>query len=72
MSFDNRNLSALASISKKPKLWAVLVGVNLYQDDTISNLHYCANDCQELAEVLTIASQIYQTEIIAGASHFGK
>ncbi|AFZ38261.1 WD-40 repeat-containing protein (plasmid) [Stanieria cyanosphaera PCC 7437] len=47
------------------KLWIVLVGVNTYQDKTISTLNYCANDCRELAEVLTIANQNQQTEIIA-------
>lgn len=48
------------------KLWMVLVGVNYYQDSQIPNLRYCANDCKQLAEALTIATQQFQeTEIIA-------
>ncbi|WP_414581600.1 caspase family protein [Scytonema sp. PCC 10023] len=48
------------------KLWMVLVGVNHYQDSQILDLKYCANDCKELAEALTIATQQFQeTEIIA-------
>ncbi|BAZ22297.1 WD-40 repeat-containing protein [Kalymmatonema gypsitolerans NIES-4073] len=48
------------------KLWMVLVGVNHYQDSQILDLKYCANDCKELAETLTIATQQFQeTEIIA-------
>ncbi len=47
------------------KLWMVLVGVNHYQDSQIPDLRYCANDCKELAEALTIATQQFQkTEII--------
>jgi WD40 repeat protein len=47
------------------KLWMVLVGVNHYQDSQILDLKYCANDCKELAEALTIATQQFQeTEII--------
>ena len=50
----------------KAKLWMVLVGVNHYQDSLIPNLKYCANDCEELAEALTIATkQFKETEIIA-------
>ena len=48
------------------KLWMVLVGVNYYQDNQIPNLRYCANDCKQLAETLTIATQQFQErEIIA-------
>ena len=48
------------------KLWMVLVGVNHYQDSFIPNLKYCANDCKELAEALTLATkQFRETEIIA-------
>jgi WD40 repeat protein len=47
------------------KLWMVLVGVNHYQDSQIPDLRYCALDCKELAEALTIATQEFQeTEII--------
>jgi uncharacterized caspase-like protein len=42
------------------KLWMVLVGVNHYQDSQIPDLRYCANDCKELAEALTIATQQFQ------------
>ncbi|MEL7409606.1 MAG: caspase family protein, partial [Cyanobacteria bacterium J06558_2] len=48
------------------KLWIVLVGVNRYLDSKIRNLQYCANDCQELAGVLGIATQQFQeAEIVA-------
>ena len=48
------------------KLWMVLVGVNHYQDGFIPNLKYCADDCKELAEALTLATkQFKEIEIIA-------
>jgi uncharacterized caspase-like protein len=51
---------------KKAKLWMVLVGVNHYQDGLIPNLKYCANDCKDLAEALTTATQQFkEAEIIA-------
>ncbi len=37
------------------KLWAVLVGVNQYQDDRLPTLSYSALDCQGLGEAITAA-----------------
>lgn len=34
--------------------WALLVGVNHYYDEAISNLHVCADDVQAVYDVLTI------------------
>ena len=64
MSGDRIN-SASALIRRKAKFWIVLVCVNVYQDDQIYNLNYCANDCQELAEALKIANKEHQIEIVA-------
>ncbi|ACB51536.1 WD-40 repeat protein [Crocosphaera subtropica ATCC 51142] len=64
-------MSAIATTAQRleigtAKLWIVLVGVNQYEDRNLRNLKYCANDCQELAEVLEIATRQFQeTEIIA-------
>jgi WD40 repeat protein/uncharacterized caspase-like protein len=66
MSATASNPSTLQLEQGQVKLWMVLVGVNHYQDNRIPNLRYCANDCKELAEALTIATQRFQeTEIIA-------
>ncbi len=66
MSATASNPSTQQLEQGKAKLWIVLVGVNHYQDSRIPNLRYCANDCQELAEALAIATQRFQeTEIIA-------
>ncbi|MBV9386646.1 MAG: caspase family protein [Chroococcidiopsidaceae cyanobacterium CP_BM_ER_R8_30] len=39
------------------KLWVCLVGVNQYQDDSLSSLRYSAIDCQGLGEALFNATQ---------------
>ncbi|MBV9390178.1 MAG: caspase family protein [Chroococcidiopsidaceae cyanobacterium CP_BM_ER_R8_30] len=39
------------------KLWVFLVGVNQYQDDSLSSLRYSATDCQGLGEALSKATQ---------------
>jgi WD40 repeat protein/uncharacterized caspase-like protein len=41
----------------KPKLWALLVGVNTYIDDELPSLRYSALDCQGLAEALQISTR---------------
>ncbi|MBN3926195.1 caspase family protein [Nostoc sp. NMS4] len=47
-----------------PKLWLMLVGVNLYQDDGLPSLSYSTVDCQGLAEALIDASAHFtQTEV---------
>ncbi|MEO0924243.1 MAG: caspase family protein [Cyanobacteria bacterium J06643_13] len=48
------------------KFWIVLVGVNRYLDINIVNLKYCANDCEELADALKVATGEFQhAEIIS-------
>ncbi|MBV8887320.1 MAG: caspase family protein [Chroococcidiopsidaceae cyanobacterium CP_BM_RX_35] len=39
------------------KLWVFLVGVNQYQDDSLSPLRYSATDCQGLGDALAQATQ---------------
>ena len=51
--------------AKSSKLWIVLVGVTHYQDNDITNLSYCANDCRGLAEALKTATRTQETEIVA-------
>lgn len=49
--------STTALTSGKARLWAILVGVNSYQDDQLPVLQYSAADCSALAEVLLAATQ---------------
>lgn len=44
-------------VNGQAKLWALLVGVNQYQDESLPSLHYSATDCQGLGEALTEATQ---------------
>jgi len=47
------------------KLWIFLVGVNQYQDEQLSSLHYSALDCQGMGEALITATQRFpQKEFI--------
>ncbi len=49
------------AVSRKKKLWAVIVGVNQYQDETITDLKFCANDAVGLANALQkVATQELQ------------
>lgn len=49
--------STIALTSGRAKLWAILVGVNVYQDDQIPELQYSAADCRDLATVLVAATR---------------
>jgi uncharacterized caspase-like protein len=49
--------STTALTSGKARLWAILVGVNSYQDTQLPVLQYSAADCSALAEVLLAATQ---------------
>ncbi|MDJ0533802.1 MAG: caspase family protein, partial [Xenococcaceae cyanobacterium MO_207.B15] len=40
------------NLPKKKKLWAIVVGINNYQDEEITNLQFCDNDAVGLAQVL--------------------
>jgi len=42
------------------QLWAVLIGVNDYQDSSLTSLQYSAADCQELGKALKEATQAFQ------------
>jgi WD40 repeat protein len=58
--------NTIALTSGKSRLWAILVGVNAYQDDQIPVLRYSAADCRALAEVLAAATrQFPKKQIIA-------
>ena len=41
-------------MSMERNSWALLVGVNQYDDLAISNLHECAGDVQAVYNVLTV------------------
>ncbi len=42
------------NMSMERNSWALLVGVNQYDDLAISNLHECAGDVQAVYNVLTV------------------
>jgi uncharacterized caspase-like protein len=46
------------------KLWLLLVGVDNYNDDRLSTLHYCASDCQGVSEALLDTTQIFSQKEI--------
>ncbi|HKJ61746.1 MAG TPA: hypothetical protein VKA94_07080, partial [Hyphomicrobiales bacterium] len=45
--------SGSATVTDKPNLYAVVVGINDYKDDIIPDLKWAANDATELANVLS-------------------
>ncbi len=58
--------STVALTSGRARLWAILVGVNTYQDSQIPALQYSALDCCALADVLvTATSQFPKKQIVA-------
>lgn len=46
------------------RLWALLVGVNQYQDETLTDLRYSATDCQGLGEALSAAARGFPNKVI--------
>ena len=44
--------SNIPTTVRKPQLWAVIIGVNRYQDADIDDLNFCANDAVGLAAAL--------------------
>jgi len=46
------------------QLWALLIGVNHYQDPNLSSLDYSAIDCQELSKALEDVTQDFQQRSI--------
>lgn len=63
--------STIALTSGKAKLWAILVGVNVYQDDQIPGLQYSAADCRDLATVLVAATRQFPKKQIIVHHDFG-
>ena len=51
--------SAHALRSGAAKLWTLLVGVNHYDDDSLTSLRFPAPDCQGLGQALTEATQAF-------------
>ena len=50
----------------KGKIWIVLVGINQYIDPALSDLEFCANDCQHLAKAFEVVTKNFEDqEIIA-------
>ncbi|NJO80820.1 MAG: hypothetical protein HC827_21505 [Cyanobacteria bacterium RM1_2_2] len=62
--------STIALTSGKARLWAILVGVNAYQDSRIPVLHYSAADCFALANVLVTATQQFPKKRIISHHDF--
>lgn len=63
--------NTIALTSGKARLWAILVGVNAYQDDQIPGLRYSAADCRALADVLVAATQHFPKKQIIAHHDFG-
>lgn len=60
-----------ALTSGKARLWAILVGINDYQDCQIPPLHYSAADCRKLADVLIAATRQFPKKQIMSHYEFG-
>jgi uncharacterized caspase-like protein len=63
--------NTIALTSGKARLWAILVGVNAYQDDQIPGLRYSAADCRALADVLVAATRQFPKKRIIAHHDFG-
>jgi uncharacterized caspase-like protein len=46
-----------AQTSQNAQFWAILIGVNEYQDPKLISLQYSAADCQELSKALAGATE---------------
>lgn len=46
------------------KIWILLVGVNNYDDESLPNLKYCAQDCRDLGQALIAATQRFPNKEI--------
>jgi WD40 repeat protein/uncharacterized caspase-like protein len=65
------NDSKIALTSGRASLWAILVGVNAYQDSQIPVLHYSAADCCKLADVLVAATRQFPKKQIMSHHDLG-